>query len=155
MRNASHLVTSQTPRSLKLKALIGQLGRTAQGALADKGLGDEMVRMLRSGAKDTSAAAAKDRRHLTKARVIDNEDSVRLREERIPVKAQRAKNRDTRQQAAVADAKPVAGSEKCAQKKATGSKEAPLSLLSDEEETEGEVFGNESNSGGEIWEEAD
>ena len=83
MRNALHLVTSQTPRSLKLKALIGQLGRSAQGALADKGLGDEMVRMLRSGAKDTSAAADKDRRHLAKARVIDNEDAVRLREERI------------------------------------------------------------------------
>ena len=114
-----------------------------------------MVRMLRSGAKDTSAAAAKDHRHLTKARVIGNEDAVRLREEGVPVKAQRAKNRDTRQQAAAAGAKPVAGSEKCAQKMATGSKEAPLSLLSDGEETEGEVFGNESNSGGGIWEEAD
>ena len=158
MRNASHLVTSQTPRSLKLKALIGQLGRSAQGALADKGLGVEMVRMLRSGAKDTSAAAAKDRRHLTKARVIDNEDAVRLREERIrkdAIKVQRAKNREIRQQATAAAAKPVAGSAKYAQKKATGSKEAPLSLLSDGEETEGEVMGNESDSGGEIWEEED
>ena len=158
MRNASHLVTSQTPRSLKLKVLIGQLGRSAQGALADKGLGDEMVRMLHSGAKDTSAAAAKDRRHLAKARVIDNEDAVHLREERIQkdaVKAQRAKNREIRQQAAAAAAKPVAGSAKRAQKKATGSKEAPLSLLSGGVETEGEVLGNESDSGGEIWEEED
>ena len=73
MRNASNLVTSQTP---KLKALIGQLGRSAHGALADKGLGGEMVRMLRSGAKDASAAAAKGRCHLTKARVIDNEDTL-------------------------------------------------------------------------------
>ena len=158
VRSASHLVASQTPRSLKLKALIGQLRRTAQGALADKGLGDEMDRMLPSGAKDTFAAAAMDRRHLTKAWVIDNEDSWRLREERIQndaVKAQRAKNREIRQQATAAAAKPVAGSEKCAQKKANGSKEAPLSLLNDGEETEGEVLGNESDSGAEIWEEED
>ena len=111
-----------------------------------------MIRMLRSKAKDTSAAAAKDRRHLTKARVIDSEEAVRLREKRIQkdaVKAQRAKNRDIRQQAAAAAAKPVAGSEKCAQK-ATGSKEAPQSLVSDGGETEGEVLGNESDFGGKF-----
>ena len=115
-----------------------------------------MVRILRLEAKDTSAAAAKDRRHLTRGRVIDNEDAVRLREERMQqdaVKAQRAKNREIRQQAASAAAKPVAGSEKRAQRKATGSKEVPLSLLSDGEETEGEILGDESGSGGENWEE--
>ena len=42
-----------------------------------------MVKMLRSGAKETSAAAAENRRHLTKTRVIGDEDAVRLREERI------------------------------------------------------------------------
>ena len=117
-----------------------------------------MVRMLRSGAKDSSAAAAKNRRHLTKAREIDNEDAVRLREERIQkdaVKAQTAKNRQIRQQATAAVAKPVAGSGNCAPKKAKGSKEAPLSLLSDGGETEGEVLSNEIVSGAEIWEEED
>jgi hypothetical protein len=59
-RSALHLVTRQTPSSLKLKSLIGQLGRSAQGALADKELGEEMVRFLCSGAKDTTAVAAKD-----------------------------------------------------------------------------------------------
>ena len=158
MRNASHLVTVQTPRSLKLKALIEQLGRSAQGALAEKGLANEMVKYLRSGAKDTSAAAAKDRRHLTKGRVIDNEQAVDMREERMQkdaVKAQKAKNREIKQQAAAAAAEPVANSAKRAQKKATRSKEAPLSLLSDGEETEGEVPGDESDSGGENWEEED
>ena len=158
MRNASQLVTGQTPRSLKLKALIGQLGRSAQGALAEKDLANEMVKYLRSGAKDTSAAAAKDRHHLTKGRVIDNEQAVDMREERMQkdaVKAQKAKNREIKQQAAAAAAKPVASSAKHAQKKATGSKEAPLSLLSDGEETEGEVTGDESDSGGGNWEEED
>ena len=71
------------------------------------------------------------------------------------VKAQKARNRKIKQQAAAAAAKPVASSAKRAQKKATGSKEAPLSLLSDCEETEGEVAGDESDSGGENWEEED
>ena len=153
MRNASHLVTGQTPRSLKLKAIIEQLGRSAQGSLAEKGLANEMVNYLRSGAKDTSAAAAKDRRHLAKGRVIDNEQAVDMREGRMQkdaVKAQKAKNREIKQQAAAAAAKPVASSVKRAQKKATGSKEAPLSLLSDGEKTEGEVVGDESDSGGKI-----
>ena len=117
-----------------------------------------MVRILRLEAKDTSAAAAKDRRHLTRGRVIDNEDAVRLREERMQqdaVKAQRAKNREIRQQAATAAAKPVASSAKRAQRKATGSKEVPLSLLSDGEETEGEILGDESGSEGGNWEEGD
>ena len=80
VRNASHLVTSQTPKSFQLKALIGQLGRTAQGALAGKGLGGEMAGVLRSGARGASAGAAGGRRRLAGARVIDNEDAVRLRE---------------------------------------------------------------------------
>ena len=79
-----------------------------------------MVNYLRSGAKDTSAAAAKDRRrHLAKGRVIDNEQAVDTREERMQkdaVKAQKAKNREIKQQAAAAAAKPVASSEKRAQK---------------------------------------
>ena len=76
---------------------------------------------------------------------------MRLREEgmrRGALKTQRAKNREIRQQAATAAAKPVASSAKCAQRKATGSKEVPLSLLSDGEETEGEILGDESGSRG-------
>ena len=57
--------------------------------------------------------------------------------QKYAVKAQRAKNRKIRQQATATAAKPVAGSTKHAQKKVTRPKEAPLSLLSDEEETEG------------------
>ena len=41
---------------------IGQLGRSAQCSLADKELGDAIVRTHRSGAKKTSVVAAKDRR---------------------------------------------------------------------------------------------
>ena len=66
------------------------------------------------------------------------------------VKAQRAKNREIRQQAIAAAAKPVASSTKHAQKKATGSQEAPLSLLSYGEGTEGEVLGDENDSWGKI-----
>ena len=40
-----------------------------------------MLKDLRSKAKDLSSAAAKDRRQLSKARVIDSEEVVRLRDE--------------------------------------------------------------------------
>ena len=42
-----------------------------------------MINYLHSGAKDTSAAAAKDRCHLTKGRVIDNKQAVDMREEQM------------------------------------------------------------------------
>ena len=71
------------------------------------------------------------------------------------VKAQKAKNTEIKQQAATAAAKPVASSAKHAQGKATGSKEVPLSLLSDGEETEGEVLCDKSDSGGGNWEDED
>jgi hypothetical protein len=77
-----HLVKRNTPSSLKLKHIIGQLGRSAEGAPAERDLGAEILRNLRSQAKDISVAAAKDRRQLTKARVITQEDVVHLREER-------------------------------------------------------------------------
>ena len=60
---------------------LTQLGRSAQGALADKGLGEEMIRTLRSGTKNTSEAVAKDRRHSTKAMVIDSEGVVHMRDD--------------------------------------------------------------------------
>jgi hypothetical protein len=132
------------------------LGRSAQGALADKELGDEMIRTLRSGAKDVSATSAKDRRHMTKGRVIDTEEVVRLREERNRIdaaKAKKVKNRENRKQAIATAAKPVASSSKHTQKKGTGSKKEPLNLLSDGEETEGEVVEEECHSEGENWEE--
>jgi transposase-like protein len=75
-------VTHQSPSYLKLKALIAQLGRLAQGVLTDKKFGDEMLRTLRSGAKDTTVVAAKDPCHLGKARVYTAEDVVQLKEER-------------------------------------------------------------------------
>ena len=115
-----------------------------------------MVKYLRTGAKGTSAVAAKDRGHLSKWRVIDYERAANTREERMQkdaVKAQKAKNHEIEQQAAAAS-KPVASSAKRAQQKATASKEAPLSLLSDGEETEGEVVGDESDSWGENWEDS-
>ena len=90
VRNASQLVTRQTPRSLKLKALIEQFGRSAQGALAFQGLGEEMIRTLRPGAKDTSAAAAKDSCHLAKAKVVDSEGVVQMREDKLQKDAVKA-----------------------------------------------------------------
>ncbi|KAF8532974.1 hypothetical protein BDD12DRAFT_900988 [Trichophaea hybrida] len=48
--------------------------RAAEGAAADKDLSAAMLYDLRSKSKDVSAAAVKDRRQLTKARVITAEE---------------------------------------------------------------------------------
>jgi len=63
-------------------ALIGQLERSAKGVLANMELENEMLRILHSGAKDTTVAAAKNCYHLGKARVYTAEDVVQLMEER-------------------------------------------------------------------------
>jgi hypothetical protein len=65
-----------------VKALIAQLGRSAQGALADNELGDEILRTLRSGANNTTTVAANDCHHLGKAHVYTAEDEVQFREDR-------------------------------------------------------------------------
>jgi len=79
---AMHLVKRNTPSSLKLKHIIAQLGRCAEGAIAGRDLEGEMLRNLSCQAKDLFAASANDRHQLTKARVITQEDVVHLREER-------------------------------------------------------------------------
>ena len=51
--------------------------------------------------------------------------------------------------------KPVASSENRAQMMTTGSMEAPLSLLSDREESKGEIPGDVSDFWGDNWQEDD
>ena len=62
--------------------LIDQLGRAVEGAAADRDLSAGMLKDRHSKAKDLSSAAAKGRRRLSKARVIDAEEVVRLWDER-------------------------------------------------------------------------
>ncbi|KAF8535432.1 hypothetical protein BDD12DRAFT_892998 [Trichophaea hybrida] len=100
-----HLLKRSKPSSLKLKHILGQLGRSVEGALADRDLGAEILRDLRSQARNLSVVAAKDRRQLTKARVIAQEEVVQLREEREQKVAEtpaRAKTRKIKQEAAAA-----------------------------------------------------
>ena len=66
---------------IECASLIDQLGRAAEGAAADKDLSAGMLKDLRSKANDLSSAAAKDRRQLSKARVVDSEEVARLRGE--------------------------------------------------------------------------
>jgi len=102
-----------------------------------------MIRNLRSGAKDTSAAAAKDRRHLTKARVITAEDVVHLREEREAIVAKKAAKSKKWLEAAAAK---VAGSSgpKSTGKKATRVKKVPVIVSCDGEEEQEEEWESSS-----------
>ena len=84
------MVARNTPSSNKLKVLIDQLGRAAEGPAAEKDLSAGMLKDLRSKAKDLGSAAARDRRQLSKARVIDSEDMVHLRDKREMVDSKKA-----------------------------------------------------------------
>ena len=75
------IATRNAPFSSNLKVLTDQPGRAAEGAATDKDLSAGMLKDLRSKPKDLSSAAAKDRRQLSKARVIDSKEVVRLWDE--------------------------------------------------------------------------
>jgi hypothetical protein len=74
--SALHLVTRQSPSSLKIKPVVAHRGRSAWGALADMVFGDEILRTFRLRAKNTNLVAAKDCHHLGKARVYTAENVV-------------------------------------------------------------------------------
>ena len=100
-RHALQMVTRNTPSSNKLKVLIDQLERAAEGASADRDLSAGMLKGLRSKAKELSSAAPKDCRQLSKARVINSEKVVCLRDKREKVdseKAARAAAREKKKQ---------------------------------------------------------
>ena len=80
-RHSLQMVTRNTPLPSKLKVLINQLGRAAEGAAADRDLSARMLKDLCSKTKNLSSAVAKDRRQLPKARLIDAEEVVCLRDE--------------------------------------------------------------------------
>jgi hypothetical protein len=142
VRDALHLVTPQTPSSLKLKSLIGQLGTSAQGALADKELGEEMVRFRCSRDKHPTAVAAKDRLHFSKARECTAEDVVQLREEKETIDQEKAAKIKMRQDKAAANAAPVGkglkGS-KHAEKQGVDSKKVDTNCISDWEDEEEDI----------------
>ena len=89
-RHVLQMVARNTPSSNKLKVFIDQLGRAAEGAAAEKDLSAGMLKDLRSKAQDLCSAAARDRRQLSKARVIDSEDVVHLRDKREMVDSKKA-----------------------------------------------------------------
>jgi hypothetical protein len=63
-----------------------------------------LLRNLCSQAKDLSAASAQDRRQLTKARVITQEDVVHLREEREQKEAEKSARAEARKRKQTATA---------------------------------------------------
>ncbi|KAF8538642.1 hypothetical protein BDD12DRAFT_884607 [Trichophaea hybrida] len=101
-----------------------------------------MVRFLPSGAKNTTAVAAKDRRHLGKACVYSAEDVVQLREERERIDQENAAKIKKRQDKAAAKAAPVGkglkGS-KHAEKQGVGSKKVDTNCLSDGDDEEEDI----------------
>jgi hypothetical protein len=62
--------------------ILRQLGRCAEGAIADRDLEGEMLRNMPCQAKDPFTASAIDHRQLTKVRLITQNDVVYLRAER-------------------------------------------------------------------------
>ena len=120
----------------------------SSGAFADQALGDDMLRTLRSGAKDTNVVAAMDRHHLGKAGVYTAENVVQLREERERPdrgKVTKAKMRQDKAAAKVVSSGEGSKSSKHVEKKIIGSKKVPAIVLSDWEDEE------EDMAGGKGW----
>ena len=65
-----------------MKDVISRLRLSGRGALAGRGLGEEIVINLRPESKETSVKAAKDQRHFIKGRGIDTMDISGPKEER-------------------------------------------------------------------------
>ena len=57
--HALQMVTRNTPSSNKLKVLIDQLGRAAEGASAERDLSARMLKGMRSKANDLSSVASR------------------------------------------------------------------------------------------------
>ena len=109
--------------------LINQLGRAAKGAAADRDLSAGMPKDLCSKAKNLSSAAAKGRRQLSKARLIDAEEVICLRDEgerKENNKAVRAAAREKKKQGTTKELVPR-----------TKSKGKEIEVISLEEELEG------------------
>jgi hypothetical protein len=96
------LVKWNTPFSLKLKLILSQLGRCAEGAIADRDLEGEILRNLPCQANDLFPVSAIDHRRLTKVRVITQDEVVYLRaesEKKEPEKSATAEARKWKQTA--------------------------------------------------------
>ena len=108
--------------------LIDQLGRGAEGASAERDLSAGMLKDLRSKAKYLSSAAAKDRRRLSKARVIDSEKVVHLRDKRERINSEKGARAAAREKKKQRTAKKLAPR--------TKSKGKEIEVISLEEEPE-------------------
>ena len=115
-----------------------------------------MLRTLCSGAKDTTAVAAKDRQLHGKVYVYTAEDVVQLREGRERLdreKVAKAKMRQEKAAAKVVSSGEGSKSSKHMEKKVIGAKKAPVIVPSDWEDEEKDMMGgrgwDEEVNGGE------
>jgi len=142
--SALPLVTQHLPSCFKLKAFTAHLGRSHQGAVADEECGDEMLRTLCSGAKDTTPVTAKDYLHLGQARVYTAEDVVQLREGRERLDGSKVAQANMRQEKAAAKVVSSGEGSKSSnlmEKKVIDGKKVPVIVLSDSEDEEEDMVG--------------
>ena len=127
-------------------------GKVSSSEHADKDLGDEILRTLCSGAKDTTAVSANDCCRLGTAHVYTAEDVVQLREERERLDREnvaKAKMHQEKAAAKVVSSGEGSKSSNHAQKTIIGAKKVPVIVLSDWEDEEEDMVG------GEEWDEED
>jgi hypothetical protein len=127
---------------------MAQLGRSAQVALANQEVGDEMLRTLRSEANATTSVAAMDYCHLGKAHLNRVEDVVQQREERERLDREivaKAKMRQEKAAAKVVSSGEGSKSSEYIETKVIGSKKVPVIVLCDWEAEEHDMV-NDSTS---------
>jgi len=99
-------LTKDTPKTKEIKQIVAQLGQAAREALAEARLQAELVKELRTQLSGP-AKSTKDRRHLSKARVITAEDVAELFEKMELQEAEKLAKQNTRRNKRLPGAEPI------------------------------------------------
>jgi len=134
-REALGLIDSNSPRSQRIKGSIAKISKFGERVHAELDIEVFRHKLLRSRVLDKPRKAVQDRHMLTRARLIDNTDIVRLRKEK---EAKKSKSKGSKKGKKAASPSPSMDS----------TEEEEWDEDAEEEENDDEIVVSESESGG-------
>jgi hypothetical protein len=134
-REALGLIDSNSPRSQRIKGSIAKISKFGERVHAELDIEVFRHKLLRSQVLDKPRKAVQDPHMLTRARLIDNTDIVRLRKEK---EAKKSKSKGSKKGKKAASPSPSMDS----------TEEEEWDEDAEEEENDDEIVVSESESGG-------
>ena len=134
-REALGLIDSNSPRSQRIKGSIAKISKFGERVHAELDIEVFRHKLLRSQVLDKPRKAVQDRHMLTRARLIDNTDIVRLRKEK---EAKKSKSKGSKKGKKAASPSPSMDS----------TEEEEWDEDAEEKENDDEIVVSESESGG-------